>query len=272
MMRQRSREWYPTGSMDWQKSSEVSKRDNLYATQDGKPAAFRFDEQVVAVFPDMINRSVPGYALIVPMIGQLARRYVQPDSIVHDLGSSLGAVCLSVQHGLQGRQDLGETQIIATDNSPAMVRRFNELLEAHQPGATNLVPITSRLADIREVEIINASLVVLNFTLQFLGLEERDALLQRIAEGLRPGGVLVLAEKICFDDTATQHRQTDWHHDYKRLQGYSEMEIAGKRAALEEVLKTESEETHLARLKNAGFRRVTRWFQCFGFCAWLAEK
>ncbi len=250
----------------------MSKRDNLFAGRDGKPGSFRFDEEVVEVFPDMINRSVPGYALIVPMIGQLARRYVQPDSTVHDLGSSLGAVSLAVQDGLRGRSDLGTTSILATDNSPAMVKRFNELLDARQQAAPGLVPIHSTLGDIRDVEIRDASLVVLNFTLQFLALEERDTLLRRIAAGLRPGGVLVLAEKVCFDEEAEQLRQTSWHEDYKRLQGYSEMEIAGKRAALEEVLKTEREATHLARLEAAGFRRVTRWFQCFAFCAWLAEK
>lgn len=254
----------------------MSKRDRLFAGQDGKPGSFRFDEQVAAVFPDMINRSVPGYALIVPMIGQLARRYVQPDSTVHDLGSSLGAVSLAVQDGLRGRPGLGATRIIATDNSPAMVARFNDLLEkrtAHpDPLRDKPVPIESVLGDIREAEIHDASMVVLNFTLQFLELQERDALLRRIAAGLRPGGVLILAEKIRFEDEAVQLRQTDWHHDYKRLQGYSEMEIAGKRAALEQVLKAEREATHLARLEAAGFKRVTRWFQCFAFCAWLAEK
>lgn len=250
----------------------MSKRDNIYASQGSKPGPFRFDDQVVAVFPDMINRSVPGYALIVPMIGQIARRYVQPGSVVHDLGSSLGAVSLAIQGGLSGRSDLGSTRIIATDNSPAMVNRFTELLATRARADHKAVPLQPVLGDIRDVDFSGASMVVLNFTLQFLALDERDTLLRRIADGLLPGGVLVLAEKICFEDEAVQRDQTNWHHDYKRMQGYSDMEIAGKRAALEEVLLTESEATHVARMEAAGFRRVTRWFQCFAFCAWLAEK
>lgn len=250
----------------------MSQRDRIFNRQNSKPGSFRFDEQVVAVFPDMIDRSVPGYALIVPMIGQLARRYVQADSTVHDLGSSLGAVSLAVRNGLRGKTGLGDTRIIATDNSPAMVTRFRELLAANGTGDLGQMPIDPRLGDIRDIEIRDASMVVLNFTLQFLAIEERDALIKRIAQGLRPGGVLILAEKVCFGEPLEQEDQTQWHHDYKRLQGYSEMEIAGKRTALEEVLKTESEATHRARMEAAGFSRVTRWFQCFAFCAWLAEK
>ena len=82
----------------------------------------------------------------------------------------------------------------------------------------------------------------------------------------------MLAEKINFDDPAEQERLTHWHHDYKRLQGYSELEIARKRNALEAVLITETEARQRARLQAAGFAQVTRWFQCFGFCAWVAEK
>lgn len=264
-------------------------RDELYRTRETRPGSFRFDEQVADVFPDMIDRSVPGYSLIVPMIGQLARRYVQPGSTVHDLGCSLGAVILSIRSALLGDGERGDVRLVATDNAPAMVRRLGKrLAEAgipHRvtgvevqpagppPGeAGGPLPVELVCGDIRDTAIDDASLVALNFTLQFLGLEGRDRLLARIAEGLRPGGVLVLAEKVRFDDEAAQARQTDWHHDFKRLQGYSELEIARKRTALEAVLVSETESAHRERLERCGFRRVTRWFQCFGFCAWLAER
>jgi len=249
----------------------TSKKDTLYTQATATPGSFRFDERVVDVFPDMINRSVPGYALIVPMIGQLARRFVQPDSTVHDLGCSLGAATLAMQDALAGRDQLDGVRLIATDNAPAMVDRFRDLLQ-ERPVPPGAPPIELRCEDIRATKIENASLIVLNFTLQFLGLEERDHLLETISAGLKPGGALILAEKIRFPDSGEQDRQTDWHHDYKRLQGYSELEIARKRAALEEVLKTELESTHRERLTRVGFVRVTRWFQCFGFCAWLAER
>ncbi len=273
----------------------MSRRDTLYSARDGEPGSFRFDEQVVDVFPDMIDRSVPGYSLIVPMIGQLARRYVQPGSVVHDLGSSLGAVTLSIRRALRDRHDLRDVRLVATDSSAAMVGRFRQLLAgldaaeqaaarqdaagqgaAGQSGADAPAPAGMPVdvvhGDIRDTDFGNASLAVLNFTLQFLDLDDRDRLLTRIADGLLPGGALVLAEKVRFEDAPTQERQTEWHHDYKRLQGYSDLEIARKRNALEAVLKSETEQRHQQRLREAGFRRCTRWFQCFAFTAWLAEK
>jgi tRNA (cmo5U34)-methyltransferase len=254
----------------------------LYQRRDSAPGSFRFDEAVAEVFPDMIDRSVPGYALIVPMIGQLARRFVQPHSTVYDLGCSLGAVTLAIRSALLDRRDLQGVRLVATDNSEAMIARFRRLLmerdipvrDPKRPGEDHAepLPIELRLGDIRDEEFGDASLVALNFTLQFLAPGDRDDLMNRIAAGLRPGGVLVLAEKVRFEDAAEQERLTDWHHDYKRLQGYSDLEIARKRTALERVLLSETEATHRDRLERSGFRRVTRWFQCFGFCAWLAER
>lgn len=260
----------------------MSAHDDLYRRRESAPGSFRFDEAVVDVFPDMIDRSVPGYSLIVPMIGQLARRYVRPHSTVHDLGCSLGAAILSVRAALLDRQDPPPVRLVATDNSEAMVSRLRGLLRERDipvlefgegPNQdTGDLPVELNFGDIRAVALEDASFVVLNFTLQFLEPGDRDELLAKVASNLCPGGVLVLAEKVRFENQADQERLTEWHHDYKRLQGYSELEIARKRTALERVLLSETEDEHLDRLERCGFRRVTRWFQCFGFCAWLAER
>ena len=79
----------------------MAKRDRLYETVITEPGDFVFDDRVVSVFPDMINRSVPGYGTIVPMTGMLARRYAQPDSRLYDLGCSLGAVSLAMQSAVR---------------------------------------------------------------------------------------------------------------------------------------------------------------------------
>lgn len=242
----------------------MSEKDNIYRDRDGDPGSFRFDDRVADVFPDMIHRSVPGYDLIVPMIGQLAQRYAQPGTVVMDLGCSLGAAALSMRRALAG----SDVEIIAVDSSEPMVRRCRERVAADGRG----VPVRVLREDVRAVDVSRASVVVLNFTLQFIDQAERLPLLRRIAAGLEPGGVLILSEKLRLEDEEEQRRQTDWHHDYKRLQGYSELEIARKRNALERVLIPETEAAHRARLLEAGFDRVDRWFQCFAFCSLLAQK
>jgi len=242
----------------------MSDKDRIFEQEIGQAGDFVFDRRVVRVFPDMINRSVPGSSLVVPMIGLLARRYAQEGSTLYDLGCSLGAVALAMSKAVGDKP----VRIVAVDNSPDMIARFYELLEKETEGA----PIEVLEQDIRDTVISDASVVVLNFTLQFVELQDRPALLQRIASGLRPGGVLVLSEKLRFEDTREQQCLTDWHHDFKRTQGYSELEIARKRDALENVLRPETEATHRKRLIEAGFSEVYRWYQGFSFASFVALK
>ena len=133
-------------------------------------------------------------------------------------------------------------------------------------------PLELRCESIQETEIRNASVVVLNFTLQFVPEAERQALCQRISDAMRPGGILILSEKIRFADPHLQDLNTDLHRAFKLANGYSEMEVAQKRSALENVLIPETLSQHHARLKNCGFNSVDVWFQCFNFASIVAVK
>ncbi len=239
-------------------------RDTLFSAPIDKLGDWTFDERVAEVFPDMIQRSVPGYSNIIAMIGMLAERFVQPATQVYDLGCSLGAATLSVRRNIH----VEGCKIIAVDNSPAMIERCRRHIDAFR--ATTPVEVLN--ADIRDIHIENASMVVLNFTLQFLAPEERQHLLSRIYQGLTPGGALVLSEKFSFADHKIDNLLFNMHHDFKRANGYSELEISQKRSMLENVMLTDSVETHKARLRHAGFAHAELWFQCFNFGSLVALK
>lgn len=238
--------------------------DRIYADPRDQLVDFAFDEQVAQVFPDMIRRSVPGYADVVALLGLFAERYAQPDSQIYDLGCSLGAATLA----LRRRVGAPGCRIVAIDNAAAMVERCR----AHVAADLAPAPVEVLQADLREVEIERASLVVLNFTLQFVPKAERLALLQRIHAGLLPGGVLVLAEKITFDDPGNQAFQEQMHLAFKRANGYSDLEISQKRSALDKVLLPETLESHAERLRAAGFVRSEVWFRCFNFAAMVGFR
>lgn len=242
-------------------------RDFIYATPRDAVEPFRFDEQVARVFPDMIRRSVPGYATMVEMTGVIAGGYAQTGSTLYDLGCSLGAVTLAMRHTLRAEN----CTIIGIDNSPAMLARAGELLTADSASGPARTPVELRCEDIRNTAFANASVVALNFTLQFIAPEDRLALLTRIAAGMRPGGVLVLSEKVRFSDDEEQARNDALHLEFKRAQGYSEMEIAQKRSALENVLLPDTLDEHITRLQAAGFAEITPWFRCFNFLSIIAR-
>lgn len=242
----------------------MKKHDNIYANPLSKVADFKFDESVVDVFPDMIQRSVPGYETIIHTIGELAKSAVSNNSNVYDLGCSLGAASLSIARATQDKT----FNIIGVDSSEAMVERCKRVVQAFT--LTN--PITIEQAYAQEVEITNASMVVMNFTLQFIPPADRAALLSKIYEGLNPGGILVLSEKIRHPTLRGNELLIDLHHQFKRDNGYSELEVSQKRAALEKVMLTDTFEEHETRLKNAGFSDVVMWYKCYNFTSLIAVK
>ena len=239
-------------------------RDQLFAESRLHIEDFAFDESVAKVFPDMIQRSVPAYATIISMIGVIAGRYACADSRCYDLGCSLGAATLSMRHNIRR----SGVEIIAVDNAYPMVRRCKAALETDRSD----VPVSVICADIGDVKIERASIVVLNFTLQFIDPSKRLDILSRIYQGLLPGGVLVLSEKVAFEGSWQNDVFTLLHHDFKRANGYSDLEISQKRAALEKVLMPESIAQHKENLSDAGFAQCDAWFQCFNFASMLAIK
>ncbi|GAA3573772.1 carboxy-S-adenosyl-L-methionine synthase CmoA [Marinobacter xestospongiae] len=241
----------------------MQETDRLFAQAQPR-SDFRFDASVARVFPDMIRRSVPGYTTIIPMIEVITDQYVQPGSHCYDLGCSLGASTLAMRHGI--RHD--DCQLIGVDNSAAMIERCEHYvaLDDHP------LPVTLKCEDILTTELTNASVTTLNFTLQFVTPDQRLPLLTRIADATRPGGALILSEKIRFDCQEEQDSQTRLHHEFKRANGYSDLEISQKRSALEQVLIPETLEEHRQRLLKAGFDQVMLWYQCFNFVSMLATK
>ncbi|MDG6300165.1 carboxy-S-adenosyl-L-methionine synthase CmoA [Glaesserella parasuis] len=239
-------------------------KDALFSAPIEKLGDFTFDESVAEVFPDMIQRSVPGYSNIITAIGMLASRFVTDQSNIYDLGCSRGAGILSIRRNVEK----AGVRIIGVDNSEPMVERCRRHLEAYHSD----IPVEILCDDIRHIEIKNASMVVLNFTLQFLPREDRLALLRKIYHGLNPNGVLVLSEKFTFEDNTINELLIDLHHTFKRANGYSELEVSQKRTALENVMRTDSIDTHKARLKEAGFSQVDLWFQCFNFGSMITIK
>lgn len=242
----------------------VDKADNIYASPLARMVDFRFDERVADVFPDMIQRSVPGYGTLITNIGIIAGHYAQNGTDCFDLGCSLGAVTLSMRQRIKA----DHCRIIAIDNSAAMIERAQRIITEDN----NRVPVVLKQEDIAESSITNASVVAMNFTLQFIDPALRDDLIKKIYAALQPGGVLIISEKLAFADQNSQQIQQQLHLDFKRANGYSDLEISQKRSALEKVLIPETAAAHHQRLQQAGFNQTEQWFQCFNFASFIAIK
>lgn len=240
--------------------------DRLFAQPLEQVPDFVFNEDVVQVFPDMIKRSVPGYPTIVENLGVLAARFAQPHTALYDLGASLGAVSQALRRHVRSEG----CRVIAVDNSAAMVERCRQYLTAQDSMFQELLPVQVLKADILELPLEPASVVAMNFTLQFIAPQRRLELLTRIHRALLPGGALILSEKLLMADPQEQDLLSELHLDFKRANGYSELEIAQKRSAIEHVMKPDTLQTHTERLRAAGFSKVVPWFQCLNFASLIA--
>lgn len=239
-------------------------RDRIYQTPKNPVPPFEFNAAVASVFDDMIHRSVPMYGEIIRRQARMARQSYRPGTRIYDLGCSTGNLAMA----LCARMQAGTFKMVAVDSSPSMLDEFENRLDASGRSGD----VKRICGDIRETAMEQASVVVVNFTLQFIPREDRDALLQRIHTALVPGGMLLFSEKIVHPDATLSTLQVDFYHRFKRENGYSELEISQKREALENVLIPETVPMHHDRLRRCGYTSIDIWLKWFNFCSWICIK
>lgn len=240
------------------------KKDSIFKVGNFNDLTFTFNEEVTEVFEDMIDRSVPGYTSSLRLIENLSRKYFIEGTHCYDLGCSLGASSMSLIKAMGKR----EGKIFAIDNSPAMIAACEQkCADLIKTGKVKFIK-----QDVNEAQIDKASVVVINFVLQFLNSKDRDGLLKKVFLGMKQGALLILSEKIHFDNKFRNQTIDNLHHQFKSNNGYSKMEISRKRDALEGVLMTDLETLHLKRLESIGFKKVRKVMTNLNFMTLVAGK
>ena len=239
-------------------------KDQVFADAQARAADFRFDDKVVAVFDDMVERSVPFYTEIQRMVTELAADFAAPGTNVYDLGCSTGT---SFER-LDGKVD-ASVRFVGVDNSASMLEQARLKL-ADLPSGRRFDLIEADIHQMPRIE--NASVVLLVLTLQFVRPLYRERLIRNIYEGLAKNGCLILVEKITSPNGTLNRLFIEHYYDMKRRNGYSDVEITRKREALENVLIPYRYEENEALLRASGFGAVEEFFRWYNFCAAVAVK
>ena len=239
-------------------------KDKIFSKEDKNIDQFKFNEAVADVFENMLNRSIPSYLLTIETIESLTKQYIQPNSNCYDLGCSLGEASLAIEKGI----NVDGCTIFAIDNSEPMINKCKE----DKRNKITRTPIEFIKDDILNIEINNASIVVMNYTLQFLEKNQRQLIINKIYNGLKDGGLFLLSEKITNRNKIIRENLIKLHHDFKYINSYSQLEIEQKKKALEKVLICDDKETHDLRFKKAGFENFGLWMQHFNFVSYIAIK
>ena len=239
------------------------KKDTLFKKSTA-PGKFEFNEQVARVFDDMLERSVPFYKECQRMVIDLTLHFAQKNSAIYDLGCSTGTLLRSLMRAIPENQKI---RFIGLDNSEAMLNKARGKLKGH---LKRCELVKANLED--DFELTDASVVIMNYTLQFIPPRRRAVMLTKIYKGLRPGGGLLLIEKVRGESDGLNGLFVDQYHTYKQSQGYSKLEIAKKREALENVLVPLKPGKNRDLLEGAGFRQVDIFFKWFNFAGFLTIK
>ena len=239
-------------------------KDEVYRENQGAIADFTFGEKVASVFDDMLGRSVPFYDEMQRMITEMAGDFATPGSNIYDLGCSTGTTILSLAPHVSP-----EVKFIGVDNSHDMLKRCEDKLkEQNFKGHHELL-----YADLNEgIKIENASVVLMILSLQFIRPLYRDRLITQIYDGMNENGCLILVEKFLGEDSIFNRLFIRYYYDMKKRNGYSEMEIAQKREALENVLIPYKPMENREMLLRAGFRYTDTFFKWYNFGGIIAVK
>jgi len=240
----------------------VTGKDNYVPT--GK---WKFDEQVTAVFPDMISRSIPGYGTMRDSVVRIAKRFLNPEEnglYLLDLGCSRGDTIYEI---LDSLDPMVEVSCVGVDSSEDMILSAEHLFR-------DFDHVSFVHGDITDIDITPGKYKVITsvLTAQFIPLDVRQEFYQRVHKGLSYDGVFILVEKVLGETPTSQGLLVDIYHNYKSEKGYTDEQIEEKRKSLQGVLVPLRASENEAMLKDAGFNNVQRFWQCLNFAGWMATK
>ncbi|MDD3504937.1 MAG: carboxy-S-adenosyl-L-methionine synthase CmoA [Sulfurimonas sp.] len=222
---------------------------------------FEFDEEVAAVFDDMLQRSVPFYKESQNITEFFALKQLENGGVAYDLGCSTATLLINISRKLKTAVTL-----VGLDNSEAMLEQARKKCEAFK------ADIELKNADILEYNYNEADLFISNYTLQFIRPLIREELVKKISASLKRGGLFIFSEKVISHHPKLNKELIEHYYDFKKEQGYSEYEIVQKREALENVLVPYSEDENIKMAKNCGFSHCEVVFRWANFATFVAIK
>lgn len=223
-----------------------------------------FDASVTEAFDDMLQRSIPQYEVMRAATFDLGRTFVVPGTDIVDLGCARGEALdpFVRTFGAQNRY-------IGVEISEPMLTAARDRFAGYAASGT----VEIRACDLRRAyPPVSASLTLAVLTLQFVPIEYRQQVVQAIYDHTRPGGALVLVEKVLGRNARIDRRLVEQYYALKSSHGYSDEAIARKRMALEGVLVPVTARWNEDLLAAAGFVEVECIWRWMNFAGWLAIR
>jgi tRNA (cmo5U34)-methyltransferase len=242
-------------------------KDNVFSSTAARSSDFEFNEEVAAVFDDMLERSIPFYLEQRLLIEEIVQKFWVEGTNIYDLGCSSATALIRL-----AKKMAPSAHFIGYDNSEPMLNRAKRKVQEEDLEGRIELKYADLNADLKKTPMPNAGIVTICWTLQFIRPLKRDALIRLIYDNIADGGALIVAEKILTNDSNINRFFIEFYYDFKRRTGYSEEEISKKREALENVLVPYRVDENIELFQRNGFEIVETFFQWYNFAGFLCVK
>jgi tRNA (cmo5U34)-methyltransferase len=239
-------------------------KDKIFDNSENPALDFKFNKEVVTVFDDMVVRSVPFYTEIHRMIGELTKDFAVKNTNVYDLGCSTGTTMMNLDKSLPN-----EIHFVGIDNSDEMLKKCEANMKAS--GVKRKVSYQNQDLN-KDIQLTNPSVVIFCLTLQFLRPLNREKIIRKIYDSLPENGAVILIEKILTEHSICNRLFIEHYYEFKKRNGYNEIEISKKREALENVLVPYKMSENEELLISSGFRFIEVFFKWYNFTGLIAIK
>ena len=236
--------------------------DQLFL-KDGRLKRFEFTEEVAEIFDNMAVRSIPMYKEVHYSLIEWARTFFQEPAKIYDIGCSTGTAILSLSQNLDF-----PTKFVGVDLSKPMIEQARVKLQ----NIPKHHEVELKCENALDIEYSESMMTIVNYTLQFIQVPLRQALLRKIYEGLRPNGILFISEKVRSSSESFQELMTKSYEKFKFERGYTMNEIERKKEALDNVLIPYTLEEHFSLLKEVGFATYEILYKSNNFVTLVARK
>ena len=212
-------------------------------------------------FDNHIDGSIRGYGALWQDIVDISQYFVENDTLVVDIGCSTGKMLKSMI----------EQNKFASRAMYEGVEIEEDFYGAYDKDEEEYKQLSYYRGDVLDYYFTNVSYATSIFTLQFMSHADRKRVIEKVYDGLNPGGAFVFAEKTMPESVRIHEIRTFTYYDFKR-RTFTTDDIMDKEKQLRHMTKPSTRQELIDMCKYAGFGAVDTFWQNHAFTGFIAIK
>ncbi len=211
----------------------------------------KFDFNTIKDFDKHINLSIPDYGHLLDHISSLSTFFIKENSNYYDIGCSTGNLINKIKE----KNKHIDFNAVGIDKSSNLAKKHTSII----------------IADAVDFAYEKFNFATIVFTLQFLEIDQRECILEKMYKSMTDNGALIVCEKQYEENGFFQNLFDFTYYDYKK-KNFSDEEILKKQFDLRYIMNPSPQRDNLRIFHKAGFYIVQPFWQSLLFKGWILMK